>query len=174
LLNAIELSQGVRRADHTLYLIALKVYRPPLSERQQVWCEGWASRVRKSIEAGERDYLRDPAYDRLLSVLFPEMASGLAKPFGKRAAPDTVPVGAHWREFKRQGLPERRRAGFLDRQPKSEAQGGRLLDTKPWDRWLKGRDLEAWKKANPEWAKVWFGEGPPTSSNPGKGPGDPG
>ena len=36
----------------------------------------------------------------------------------------------------------------------------RLQDTKPGDWWFKGRDLEAWKKANPKWARVWSGEPP--------------
>jgi hypothetical protein len=34
----------------------------------------------------------------------------------------------------------------------------RARDTKPGDWWLKGRDLEAWKRANPEYARAWFPE----------------
>ena len=125
-LNAIDLPKGVRRADLTLCLIALKVYKPPLSEKQKDWCSAWASRVRSSIEAGESDHLRDPAYDKLLAVLFPEMAAGLSKPLGKRPASSSVPTGAYWSEFNRHELPERRQATFMKRQPEAAAAVGCL------------------------------------------------
>ena len=160
-LNAIDLSKGTRRADFSLYLIALKVYPPPLAEKQKAWCDDWARRVRESIQAGEAEYLRDPAYDRLLSMLFPEMAAALAKPGGKRPPsrqpPHKAPPDAHRAEVGGQGGLGHSRAPFFERRPNADGLGGRLLDTRPDDDYLKGRDLERWKRANPESAKDWFG-----------------
>jgi hypothetical protein len=127
-LNAIEKSKGVRLADTSIYLIAIRAYRPPLSEKQQAWFDEWARRVRASVKRGEPAYLRDPSYDRLLSVLFPEMAAMLAKPGGKRQL-ETAPGHREWQAA-------RNRSGR---------------------HWLRGRDLEGWKQANPEWARHWFG-----------------
>ena len=94
--------------------------------------------------------------DRLLSLLFPEMAAGLAKPFGK-LAPGT---GVRWDPvrgvFVRPETPERKRAAFLETQPRADSAGPRLQDTRPGDWWLKGRDLEECKRANPEAARSWF------------------
>lgn len=157
-LNAIEQSHGVRLADTSLYLIAVRTYRPPLTEKQQTRFEEWAGRVRDSLKRGDSTYLRDPTYDRLLSVLFPEMAAALAKPGGKRRL-KTVPAHGDWQAAKRAGLPTRRRAGFLERSPRTGVGTWRgYLDTRPGDTMLRGRDLEAWKRANPEASKLWFGE----------------
>jgi hypothetical protein len=156
-LNAIEQSQGVRLSDTSIYLIAVRTYRPPLTDKQQGWFEEWAGKVRDSLKRGETTYLRDPSYDRLLSVLFPEMAPALAKPGGKRRL-ETVPAHGDWQGAKRAGLPTRSRATFLGQSPRIDGDRQRYLDTRTGDAWLKGRDLEAWKAANPEWAKAWFGD----------------
>jgi hypothetical protein len=155
-LNAIRQTSGPQLSTLTIYFIAARAYPPQLSAEQQAWFDGWADEVRQSIKASETTYLRDPVFDRLLSLLFPEMAAGLAKPFGK-LKPGT---GVRWDQergmFVRPPLPERRRAGFIDTQPRSDRAGPKLLDTKPGDWWLRGRDLEAWKRANPEYARAWF------------------
>jgi len=156
-LNAIEQSQGVRLSDTSIYLIAVRTYRPPLTDKQQGWFEEWAGKVRDSLKRGETTYLRDPSYDQLLSVLFPEMAPALAKPGGKRRL-ETVPAHGDWQGAKRAGLPTRSRATFLGQSPRIDGDRQRYLDTRTGDAWLKGRDLEAWKAANPEWAKAWFGD----------------
>lgn len=155
-LNAIRQTTGPQLSALSIYFIAARAYPPQFNTEQQEWFDGWASEVRNSILAGETTYMRDPAFDRLLSLLFPEMAAGLAKPFGKL----TPGMGVRWdkeREvFVRPAIPERGRAMFLESQPRSDRAGERLLDTKPGDWFLRGRDLEAWKRANPEAARVWF------------------
>lgn len=156
-LNAIEQSQGVRLSDTSIYFIAVRAYRPTLTDKQQGRFEEWASRVRDSLKRGETIYLRDPSYDRLLSVLFPEMAPALAKSGGKRRL-ETAPAHGDWQAAKRSGLPTRRRATFLEQSPRTDGGQQRYLDTRTGDEWLRGKDLEAWKKANPEWAKHWFGD----------------
>lgn len=61
-----------------IYFIAARVYPPDFSPPQREWFEDWVNEVRQSIQSGRTTYLRDPSFDRLLSLLFPEMASGLA------------------------------------------------------------------------------------------------
>lgn len=155
-LNAIRQTTGLGLSTLSIYFIAARAYPPQLTTEQQKWFDGWASEVRNCIQAGETTYMRDPAFDRLLSLLFPEMAAGLAKPFGKL----TPGMGVRWdkeREvFVRPAIPGRGRAKFLENQPRADRIGPRLLDTKPGDWFLKGRDLDAWKRANPEAARVWF------------------
>ena len=157
-LNAIRQTSGSRLSTLSIYFIAARAYPPPLSAEQRAWFDGWAAEVRQSIKAGETTYLRDPAFDRLLSLLFPEMAEGLAKPFGK-LAPGT---GVRWDPergvFVRPETPGRMRAAFLEAQPRTDSAGPQLQDTRPGDWWLRGRDLEEWKRANPEAARAWFPE----------------
>lgn len=154
--NAIRQTNGPRLSTLSIYFIAARAYPPQLNAEQCKLFDDCADEGRQSILASETTYLRDPAFDRLLSLLFPKMAVGLAKPFGKLAPG----VGVRWNQerkmFVRPPLPERRRAGFIDTQPRSDRAGQKLLDTKPGDWWLKGRDLEAWKRANPEQAQAWF------------------
>lgn len=155
-LRDIHHSSGNRVSTLTIYFIALKAYPPGFAPDQQAWLDAWFSEVRHSIAAGETTYLRDPAYDRLLSLLFPEMAAGLAKKGGKLASAHSLNWDPGRQMYVRPDVPQRRRARFLAAQPRADQAGSRLLDTKPGDWLLKGRDLEAWKRANPEWAEVWF------------------
>ncbi len=146
-LNAMWQAQGQRRSHHTLFFIAVKTFAPPLSPDQMKRVDSWADVVRKSILSGEATYLRDPGYDRVLSLLFPEMSDALSKPAGKR--PDTSD-----RAFERAS----RRAHFIEYQPRADRVDGTLLDTKPGSWWLKGRDLVPWMKANPTAASALFGQ----------------
>jgi hypothetical protein len=157
-LNAIQQSQPGNRNDWTLYLIAVKVYLPALSEDVRVWqwFEAWRETVVAAVKRTDYMYMRSAKYDRLLSLLFPEMASGLAKPFGKRpVVPDL-----RWDEGKKRflrGFTEHasRPAGFLSRgtatrDPLRHGTGGDIRD---W--FFKGAELEAWKRANPGAAADW-------------------
>ena len=159
-LNAIRQMSGPHRSTVTLFLIATRAYPPTLNAQQQEWLGVWATEVRQSIKAGEATYMRDPAYDRLLSLLFPEMAAGLAKPFGKVDLVNSTKWDPERQMFVGPKLPERRRAPFLETQPRSDRPASKLLDTNPGHWWLQGRDLEAWKRAHPEAAKAWFSQLP--------------
>lgn len=159
-LNAIEQSRGMRLSDTSIYLIAVRVYQPRLTDEQQARFEAWAQRVRDSLNRGEETYRRSPRYDGLLSVLFPEMAERLAKSSSKRPPTTTQPrhLGSQVNTVAEPSS-ARQRALFPDLKPRANSRWP-YLDTRPSDQVLKGRDLEAWKKANPEWAKAWFGEPP--------------
>lgn len=119
-LNAIRQSRGAQRSLNTLFFIAVRVYRPPLEPTQQSWFEAWATEVRGSIRAGEATYLRDPVYDRFLSVLFPEMAEALAKSGGKRQPISDILENPSGRVSGTPEVPRRRRASFVDQQPRTD------------------------------------------------------
>lgn len=157
-LNAIQQSQPGNRSDWTLYLIAVKVYLPDLSDDQRVrkWFEAWRETVVAAVRRKDCMYMRSTKYDRLLSLLFPEMVLGLAKPFGKRP----VVSDLRWDEVNKRflrGFTEHasRPAGFLSqglppRDPLRHDTGGDIRD---W--FFRGADLAAWKRANPGAAADW-------------------
>lgn len=155
-LNAIRQTSGPRLSTLSIYFIAARAYPPQLSPQQREWFDGWAAEVRQSIQAGETVYLRDTGFDRLLSLLFPEMAAGLAKPFGKRAPGAGVRRDHEHGTTVRPALAERPRAGCPDTLARSDRAGPKLLDTKLGDGWLQGRDFDAWKRANPEAARIRY------------------
>lgn len=116
----------------------------------------WRKAVVAAVKRSDYTYIRSAKYDRLLSLLFPEMAAGLAKPFGKRpVVPDL-----RWDEGKKRFLRvytehPSRKAGFLSqesapREPLARGNGGDIND---W--FLRGAELQAWKRANPEAAADW-------------------
>ncbi|MGQ0598603.1 hypothetical protein [Aquabacterium sp.] len=156
-LNAIEQSKGTRKSEASIYFIAVRAYKPQLTEAQQTWFERWTAEVRESLRAGEKTYLRDPSYDRLLSLLFPEMSAGLARSGGKRRLED-APAHGDWKSAKWMGVPTRQRAEFLEPPPRMNDKQRHLVSTGGGDDWLKGQDLEEWKKAYPESARRWFGK----------------
>lgn len=65
---------------HTLYLIAIKVYNPTLNDDQTVKYRDWWKKVAKSLKDGKLEFRRSERYDRLLSLLFPEMAERISTP----------------------------------------------------------------------------------------------
>ena len=78
---------------HGLYLLALQESEPRLNftDRQRELVDEWRSRVRASLRQNEDEYRRDPRYDRLFALLFPELAVGLENLRLKRAP---APLGA--------------------------------------------------------------------------------
>lgn len=64
--------------EATLYLMALKTWKPPLSDPEQATVSEWGREVWESIRNGQNRYLRPTQNDALLCALFPELASGLA------------------------------------------------------------------------------------------------
>lgn len=152
------LTQPNNRHDWTLYLIAVKAYLPNLSDDERVskWFDEWRDSVVAAVRRSDYMYMRSAKYDRLLSLLFPKMAAGLAKPFGKRpVVPDL-----RWDESKRRflrGYTEQvsRPAGFLSAEsaPREPLKRGSGDDIRDW--FLRGAELDAWKRANPEAAATW-------------------
>ncbi|MBB4843183.1 hypothetical protein HNP55_001702 [Paucibacter oligotrophus] len=67
----MRLVNGVRRSTLSVYFIAARAYPLSLSPAQETWFDEWVEEVRQSIRDGETTYLRDPAYNRVLSLLFP-------------------------------------------------------------------------------------------------------
>lgn len=83
-LDSIIFDASLRQCSwHTVFLIALKVWNVPVEDGLAERVNQWRLRVKNSIQKQEPYYLRDTSYDALLSLLFPDLASGLAHPFGK-------------------------------------------------------------------------------------------
>lgn len=127
-----------RNAWHSLYLIAARVYAPALSEDERELLDRWRQAVVQSLRSGAEDYVRPARYDRLLSLLFPEMAQAIAKPL----IPGTV-----LRTVETQPWPW---AARLRRGEAAAEVTFPSLPTLP-DRVVYGATLVAWKKAHPEW-----------------------
>lgn len=154
-LNAIKQDRSEDRAYHSFYFIAALTYKPKLDEEQRVWFNEWRGAVRASIRAGELTFLRPRIFDRLLSVLFPEMADDLTKEGAKR---DTQ---KHSRACSALHETYDRDPAIVSQQPRSDAAPWPLQDTQPADWWLKGRDLERWMRQNPQSAAYWSADTPP-------------
>ena len=159
-LNAIKQSQPANRNDWTLYLIAARVYLPRLSEESSIWgwYKPWRDEVEAAVKRQDAMYIRSPRHDRLLSLLFPEMAAGLAKPFGRRPLVPDI----RWDQSKAGFVhaypePTPRPAAFLgrlaDRGQQAPIQRSMSTDIRTW--YLRGAELDAWKRANPEAAADW-------------------
>jgi hypothetical protein len=74
--NSNKLAKAI--ADHAYakgeYLMAIKTYSPTLNSTQDENVQNWRKRVWKSLTEGKMEYRRSDRYDRLLSLLFPEMS----------------------------------------------------------------------------------------------------
>lgn len=112
----------------TLYLIAIKVFRPELDEKQASRVAMWRAEVRRSIRAGEPTYLRSRKYDALLSLLFPEMAEAIAKPLSK----------------------------YRTSEKQSKHDAACFVDSHDSEPWLTGRALREWEKRYPENAAAFW------------------
>ncbi|QKO23412.1 hypothetical protein [Rhodoferax sp. BAB1] len=78
-LNAIWQSGSGNRKDIPMYLAAARLWKITLSEKQAGTLKSWRIEVKRSIEAGEDTYLRQPSNDSLLRLLFPDLRDALAE-----------------------------------------------------------------------------------------------
>lgn len=147
ILATLQRVRPAQRFLHTICMIAEATYRPKHEPPHPRWYEDWVAEVRRSIRAGEKTYLRSRRFDRLLSLLFPEMAPGLNKPFGTEhyKPPPAAQMSAN-------------KSGPASIEPPSTAPpspsrpGHQKLHSPSW---LTGPDLEHWKSQNPENARIW-------------------
>jgi len=78
-LNAIWQSGSGNRKDIPMYLAAARLWKITLSDKQAGTLKSWRIEVKRSIEAGEDTYLRQPSNDSLLKLLFPDLQDALAE-----------------------------------------------------------------------------------------------
>lgn len=91
-MNAIRQSKLYNRSNHSIYLIAEKAYRKPEAGDPPGWFTYWVDEIKTCIGKKDVNYLRNGRFDRLLSLLFPELAPGLATGYGSTMAPTKKPV----------------------------------------------------------------------------------
>ncbi|MBE7421651.1 MAG: hypothetical protein HS110_04360 [Zoogloeaceae bacterium] len=133
-INAIRCDKDVARQWHTLYLIAVRIYRPVVTGDQYEKILAWRDEVVASIKVRETQYVRDTVYDRLIGLLFPEMHSAIDNPFG-------TPLYIASEDYK---VPS------MGASTLSAIQRGREEGL-----FLRGREFEEWARRNPEAAKAW-------------------
>nr|WP_314542609.1 hypothetical protein [uncultured Massilia sp.] len=82
---------------HGLYHLAIKARGAELglTKRQEALVDEWRSKVRMSVMQREATYRRDPRYDRLFALLFPQLVPGLDNLSLKRepAPPNSLALG---------------------------------------------------------------------------------
>ncbi len=135
-INAIRCDRDVALQWHTLYLIAVRTYRPALRSNQQERTDAWRDAVVASIKAGDSEYVRDTVYDRLLGLLFPEIQAALTHPFG-------TPLYIADEDYE---APEA--LSVTTEPPLRGGIEGDLI--------LRGREFEEWARQHPEAAKAWL------------------
>lgn len=95
-LNAIWQTRAQNREDIPMYLAAARLWKIRLSQKQAETVQSWRLEVKASIEAGAATYLRQPTNDRLLTLLFPDLADALAattnRALQKRFLPGAKPL----------------------------------------------------------------------------------
>jgi hypothetical protein len=134
-INAILLDTDKYQSWHTLYLIAIKQYNPVIPENHLTRVASWRHKVIDTIKTGNNStYLREPKYDRFLSLLFPELKDALNKDFGKLTSANN--------DFEQLASTNRGNKKYYD------------MSKDPL--WLKGAELEKWKKDYPDAAKIFF------------------
>lgn len=152
-MNAIRQSSTHNSSNHTIYLIAEKAFRTPDSPVHPGWYTSWVGEIKASINRNEATYIRDGKFDRLLSLLFPDMAAGLANGYGKAGVRTrTRPLARsvqdiNWDKIQIPGFDKR-----TNTQPRPVNPN---RDTSSIEWWLKGRELEEWRRMYPESARFF-------------------
>lgn len=143
-LNAILCEGEPHTTWQPLYLAAIRTYKPALSTEHAARVSKWREQVIQSLEAGESKYRNTGRYNRLVALLFPEMATLLHSP---------LPGGA--RAERNSRVDEMAK----DRQPRgSYLRSGQGGGHYPNDGWLHGDALEEWIRNNPEASERFYGK----------------
>lgn len=94
-LNSIWQLKDRNRQDIPMYMAAARHWKIRLNEKQIESVRTWRDTIVTSLKAGETTYLRSSGNDRLLTLLFPDLAKILATTTGmallSRFAPDAAP-----------------------------------------------------------------------------------
>jgi hypothetical protein len=146
-INAIR-QDGIRqRKWHTLYLIAIRTYRPRRTPRQEESIQQWRADILASVDQGEQVYLRDTRYDTFLGLLFPEMRELLSRPLTRSSRSPTNDAQHVWGP----SVPP-----ASNKQSRNSPPGRPSPPPRERGLWLTGRALEEWKRRHPDAAKAWF------------------
>jgi hypothetical protein len=143
-INSLMAEHARQAGWHALYLTAIEVYQPTMTADQRDKYLKWRDKVKQSIDQIGGGNQRNIRFDRLLSLLFPELAEPLGKLLTMEAA--RAPKRASPKTASHAGQPH-----YGSRYPS----GGSGL-------WLKGVAYEQWKRENLEWAKDWEARSTPT------------
>lgn len=144
-INHIRLDKNSQLEWHTLYLIAIRVYKPKLNHLQEESIQKWRNLVKLNFLVGKPHYIRSQKYDRFIALLFPEMAE-LIKRSRNMAKHGNTPS-----EISSSHVPVviNEDSGIRNEIARSYGQYDKTT------RFFRGAELERWKRNNPEWADAW-------------------
>jgi hypothetical protein len=138
-INTMNMDQDDSKTWHTLYLIAINEYNPPLTNEQGLKVQVWRSAVVESIKNKSSEYLRNTKYDKFLSLLFPEMKKALESKKGTQTSQAKQTKSQD--SYKHYKYPPKPNYNEVTE-----------------DGWLKGKALQRWIQENPEAAKRFYGK----------------
>lgn len=141
-INAILSERGYGLMWHTLYLLASRLYVPKLTSDQWTTIQEWRQRVADSLEAGEGTYRRDRRYDRLLSLLFPDMAKWL-------------PMELPGDRSRYHSYTTQQELHYEDVWDDSTQATPMLSQSSEPYAWLSGAAFDKWAAQNPQSAEAW-------------------
>lgn len=93
-LNSIWQLRDRNRQDIPMYMGAARHWKIRLGENQAHTVQSWRYRIIESLKAGEATYLRSNQNDRLLTLIFPELAEVLKTTTGEALQSRFVPHAA--------------------------------------------------------------------------------
>lgn len=142
-INATLSDRGYGLIWHTLYLLASRIYVPKFTPDQWAIVQEWRQKVADSLEAGEGTYRRDRRYDRLLSLLFPEMAIWL---------PMELPGD---RSKYHSNITQQEELRYEDAWDVSKLLTSIVSQSAESYAWLSGAAFDNWAAQNPQSAESW-------------------
>lgn len=138
-----------KRPWQSLYLMAIRAYKPVLTAEQQALVERRRAEVWASLQRHELRYFRPLKFDQVFACLFPALAEMLSQPLLPNASP--VPrVTLSRQSSATQGSAARSQADlWTSDRPYAERYES------PGGDWLTGEALERWKRRFPDSVKNW-------------------
>ncbi|QDQ25293.1 hypothetical protein FNU76_02390 [Chitinimonas arctica] len=78
-INTMLMDQAQSRSFHSIYLLAIRLYKPTVNHIQQERITAWRDEVAGEIKSPASNYSPDCRYNLLIARLFPELKDGLSK-----------------------------------------------------------------------------------------------
>lgn len=85
---ALSMKSPSSRPFNILYLMAVRQFNPRLDPEHDQRIKNHRDEIKRSIDAGERRFIRDRTYDEAITLLLPELANSLASEYGVRVQTD--------------------------------------------------------------------------------------
>jgi hypothetical protein len=81
-----------KHAFAIIYLLAYKIYKPSVNDKNKRWIQEYAYKVKDSVKSGDQTYRRYGDFDTVIALLFPELGDELISEFALQALFDPLKV----------------------------------------------------------------------------------